>query len=50
MPTILPHINAGSDVRAISFSLNALILIGVGLLLLLIGYVAPVPPRKENAK
>ncbi len=33
MPTILPHINAGSDVQAISFSLNALILIGVGLLL-----------------
>ncbi len=33
MPSILPHINAGSDVQAISFSLNALILIGVGLLL-----------------
>jgi len=33
MPTILPHINAGSDVRALSFTLNALILIGVGLLL-----------------
>jgi cell division transport system permease protein len=33
MPTVLPHINAGSDVRAISFSLNALILIGAGLLL-----------------
>ena len=33
MPTILPHINAGSDVQALSFTLNALILIGVGLLL-----------------
>jgi len=33
MPTILPHINAGSDVQAIAFSLNALILIGAGLLL-----------------
>ena len=33
LPTILPHINAGSDVQAISFSLNALILIGAGLLL-----------------
>ena len=33
LPTILPHINAGSDVRAISFTLNALILIGAGLLL-----------------
>jgi cell division transport system permease protein len=33
MPTILPHINAGSDVQAISFTLNALILLGVGLLL-----------------
>ena len=33
MPTILPHINAGSDVRALSFTLNALILLGVGLLL-----------------
>ncbi len=33
MPTILPHINAGSDVQAISFSLNALILVGAGLLL-----------------
>ncbi len=28
MPTILPHINAGSDVQALSFTLNALILIG----------------------
>ena len=27
MPTILPHINAGSDVQAISFTLNALILL-----------------------
>ena len=33
MPTILPHINAGSDVQALSFTLNALILLGVGLLL-----------------
>jgi cell division transport system permease protein len=33
LPTILPHINAGSDVRAISFALNALILVGAGLLL-----------------
>ncbi len=33
MPTILPHINAGSDVQALSFTLNALILIGVGLLI-----------------
>jgi cell division transport system permease protein len=33
LPKILPHINAGSDVRAISFLLNALILIGAGLLL-----------------
>jgi len=33
MPTILPHINAGSDVQALSFTLNALILVGVGLLL-----------------
>ena len=33
LPTILPHINAGSDVQALSFALNALILIGVGLLL-----------------
>ena len=33
LPTILPHINAGSDVQAISFGLNALILIGAGLLL-----------------
>ena len=32
MPTILAH-QRGSDVQAISFSLNALILIGVGLLL-----------------
>jgi cell division transport system permease protein len=33
LPTILPHINAGTDVQAISFGLNALILIGAGLLL-----------------
>ncbi len=33
----------GTITRIVSF-------IGVGLFLLLIGYVAPVPPRKENAK
>ena len=37
MPTILPHINAGSDVRAISFGLNALLLIVVGLGLGMLG-------------
>jgi cell division transport system permease protein len=31
--SILPHIGAGSDVHALPFTLNALILIGVGLLL-----------------
>ncbi len=33
LPAILGHVNAGSDVRALDFSLNALILIGAGLLL-----------------
>jgi cell division transport system permease protein len=33
LPAILPHINAGSDVHAMSFSLNALILLCSGLLL-----------------
>jgi len=33
LPSILPHIGGGSDVHALSFSLNALALIGAGLLL-----------------
>ena len=33
LPSILGHIKAGSDVHAMSFSLNALILVGAGLLL-----------------
>ena len=31
LPTILGHIDAGSDVSAIPFGLNALALLGVGL-------------------
>jgi hypothetical protein len=33
LPSILPHIGGGSDVHALSFTLNALALIGAGLLL-----------------
>jgi len=33
LPSIIGHINGGSDVHAISFTLNALALIGAGLLL-----------------
>ena len=33
LPSILGHIDAGSGVRGISFALNALILLGIGLLL-----------------
>jgi len=33
LPSILPHIGGGSDVHALPFSLNALALIGAGLLL-----------------
>jgi cell division transport system permease protein len=33
LPAILPHIDASSDARALAFGLNALILIGAGLLL-----------------
>ena len=33
LPSILPHIGGGSDVHALSFTLNALALIAVGLLL-----------------
>jgi cell division transport system permease protein len=33
LPSILPHIGGGSDVHALSFTLNALSLIGAGLLL-----------------
>jgi cell division transport system permease protein len=33
LPSILPHIGGGSDVHALSFGLNALALIGAGLLL-----------------
>jgi cell division transport system permease protein len=33
LPSILPHIGGGSDVHALSFQLNALALIGTGLLL-----------------
>jgi hypothetical protein len=33
LPSILPHIGGGSDVHALSFPLNALSLIGAGLLL-----------------
>jgi cell division transport system permease protein len=33
LPSILGHVNGGSDVHALSFSLNALALVGAGLLL-----------------
>jgi cell division transport system permease protein len=33
MPAILGHVNAGSDVKAIQFELNALVVLGTGLLL-----------------
>ena len=33
LPSILPHIGGGSDVHALPFALNALALIGAGLLL-----------------
>jgi cell division transport system permease protein len=33
LPSILPHIGGGSDVHALSFGLNALALLGAGLLL-----------------
>ena len=33
LPSILPHIGGGADVHALSFTLNALTLLGVGLLL-----------------
>ncbi len=33
LPSILPHIGGGSDVHAVSFGLNALVLVGTGLLL-----------------
>jgi cell division transport system permease protein len=33
LPSILPHLNGGTDVHALSFPLNALTLLGVGLLL-----------------
>ena len=43
MPTILPHINAGSDVQAIAFTLNALILIGA------LGALAARPPAPGSS-
>jgi cell division transport system permease protein len=33
LPSILPHIGGGSDVHALPFALNALSLLGAGLLL-----------------
>jgi cell division transport system permease protein len=33
LPSILPHIGGGSDVHALPFELNALVLLGAGLLL-----------------
>jgi hypothetical protein len=37
LPSILPHIGGGSDVHALPFALNALALLGAGLLLGAVG-------------
>jgi hypothetical protein len=37
LPVILGHVNTGSGVEALSFGLNALVIVGVGLLVGVLG-------------
>jgi hypothetical protein len=37
MPSVLPHLDAGPDVRALAFPLTALIILGMGIVLGAIG-------------